>query len=1020
VNQSARSTLRTLPLFLLIALVHIAQAEQLPIKTYTTADGLAHTSIHHIHQDKKGYLWIATREGLSRFDGYGFTNYGARDGLGHPFINTVVEDLHGRIWVGTNGAGIACLIDQPHLRESQTSLNGQTSKPKFRNFAVGPSPETNRVNAIAIDAEDRIWCATDGGLYRAADVAGLNLTFEAVAPRPPLAIGMSALVDSHGRLWFGMRNEVIEVVHERVIVYNAADEVGQFTISDMVEDLDGRILVANSSDVFEFIAPDDFAGRGRWQRVWASSQIPRLARLATSVGASIFHAMAGTFELGIHSLAADSTGALWIGTERGLIKYKDGRQSFYTQAEGLGHNIVMSLFVDRDRNLWIGTGGGGISKLSGELMVSFKEADGLPDRDVTRIIEGADGRIYAITSNGAAAEIGEGRAKPIQGLGTYPFNNDHVFCDRRGDWWVGSDRGLYWFSGPELQVNRGKKYTLADGLPEALTYSIHEDREGRILVSMTDNYFYRLDPRTRTFNRLSLGANSPFDSIPSVLSDSTGALWLGKWGVLGRWTGGRLTLLEPSAGLPETDPRSLFLDSRGWLWIGLRYQGVSVTKDPAAASPTFTNYASDDGLASGTVWSIAEDEQGRIYLGTGRGLDRLDTATGTIRHFTTAVGLAGNEVHHCLKDRQGNIWIATTGGVSKLNPRVEQVINRPPPIYLTRIQIAGEDLPIAETGNALVPGLELPASRNNLLIDYVGLDFHGEHGLKYQYRLEGADSDWSAPTEQKSVNYARLAPGMYRFLVRAIDQEGIASEQPAVLEFRILSPLLQRWWFITLTAIFVGLIIYATYRYRVAQLIKLERVRTGIASDLHDDIGSNLSVIAGLSDGLLRADRATPVTNEQLSLIAAISQRSLEAMSDIVWAVNPKKDHLHDLTRRMRLFADEAFFGHDIELQFSADAASDARIGAETRRAVFLIFKEAVNNIVRHSGCSMANTRLKLDHKTLVLEVSDDGKGFDPEQARAGEGLASMKRRAAKIDAGLEVISNSGHGTTVRLRAPLG
>ena len=143
-------------------------------------------------------------------------------------------------------------------------------------------------------------------------------------------------------------------------------------------------------------------------------------------------------------------------------------------------------------------------------------------------------------------------------------------------------------------------------------------------------------------------------------------------------------------------------------------------------------------------------------------------------------------------------------------------------------------------------------------------------------------------------------------------------------------------------------------------------------------------------------------------------------MSDIVWAVNPKKDHLQDLTRRMRLFADEAFFNHNIELQFSSDAASDVRIGAETRREVFLIFKEAVNNIIRHSGCSIAEAHLALDHRTLVLEVKDNGRGFDPEQIRAGEGLASIRRRAERIGAELEVVSEIGEGATVRLRAPLG
>jgi signal transduction histidine kinase len=446
-----------------------------------------------------------------------------------------------------------------------------------------------------------------------------------------------------------------------------------------------------------------------------------------------------------------------------------------------------------------------------------------------------------------------------------------------------------------------------------------------------------------------------------------------------------------------------------------------MTTDPTAAQPTFVSYSTADGLASDFIRTVAEDDFGHIYLGTNRGLDQLDTSTGRIRHFTTADGLAGDVIYECLKGSSGNIWTATNRGVSRLNPRALRLPTRPPSIFLRRVQVAGEDLPLAETGALKVPQTILSASENNVFIEYVGLDFQSNQPLRYQYKLEGVDAEWSASTEQRSINYARLAPGTYRFVVRAINQEGIASVEPGVMEFRILPPVWQRWWFITIAAMLVGLIIYASHRYRVARLIELERVRTRIATDLHDDIGSNLSQIALLSEVVRKqVGSGDSQVGERLSLIAAISRKSVEAMGDIVWAINPNRDRLGDLTKRMRLFADEVLSARDIVLEFRAPTEDRVRLGVDMRRELFLVFKEAINNTVRHSGCSEVEIEFEIENGWLKLKVSDNGRGFDLAGESDGHGLASMRERARKIGGQVEVASRNGKGTTVTLRAPLG
>ncbi len=1034
--------------FLLVMSVTL-RAERLPIRTYTTDDGLAHSRVIAIHQDRKGYLWFGTWEGLSRFDGYRFTTYstsgcfprsssprGSRfdgyrfttystqDGLGHPIINAIVEDRQGRLWVGTNGGGVARLVDDPRessvpgSRSRATGASHQTAdthkgqrtrtRSKFISFPVGKSLDSNRVNAMLFDDDNILWVATDAELYRAvvSSPPAQGLTFEVVVPRRPYAHPMAAFADSHGRLWFGMVNELFQVVQGHIITYGPADEVGRHPIASIVEDRQGRLLVANHHGVFEFIEPTDPKGRGRWKKV------PLTLRP----------------DQGILSMALDSIGALWIGTTHGLIKYEDGQQTVFTTAHGLSDNTISALREDREGNLWIGTYFNGVCKLSGEMIVSFTRAEGLPDQNVLRVVEDHQGRIYASTERNGLVEIVAGKAVPIPGSEVPPFHNiqQRILQDHRKDWWIGTDRGLFRFPGPKLQFRHGKKFTAADGISETPILTIHEDPMGRLWIISQHTNLYQLD--------VGRTGRPVFERIPVELDavwmfgDRSGALWLAPLAGLWRLRDRTIVAIEPSEGLPEPAARAFYQDRRGWLWIGSRYKGVSVTTDPTAEHPRFVNYSTQHGLASDTVWCITEDDVGRIYVGTGKGLDRLDPTTGRIRHFTTADGLAGDLINHCFKDRGGHIWVATTTGLSKFDPRAERPPNRPPPIYLSRIQVAGENLPLAETGAQQMTKLTLPTSRNNLLIEYVGVSFQSERVLRYQYRLEGVDTDWSLPTEQRSVSYARLAPGSYRFLVRAINRDGETSREPAVFEFRILPPIWQRWWFLVLAAMVAGSVVYALHRYRVARLIELERVRTRIASDLHDDIGSSLSQMAILSEVVKRHPTVTqPELAHMLTHIADMARGLVDGMSDIVWSIDPRRDDLRHLIERIGQFAFDVLGAKGIAWELQTQPPSvTMKLTPDQRRHIYLIFKEAITNIARHAHCTSVLLTLKVADHRLIAEIYDDGRGFDRARLtdearpmRGGHGLENMQARAAELGGQLQIESAPDLGTRLILSIPL-
>jgi signal transduction histidine kinase len=256
-------------------------------------------------------------------------------------------------------------------------------------------------------------------------------------------------------------------------------------------------------------------------------------------------------------------------------------------------------------------------------------------------------------------------------------------------------------------------------------------------------------------------------------------------------------------------------------------------------------------------------------------------------------------------------------------------------------------------------------------------------------------------------------------VARAVNWDGFISAQPATVSFEVLMPFWRRWWFLTLCACALTSLVYGLHQYRVAYLVRLERVRTGIARDLHDDIGASLSQIAVVSELLCQRGNVGKELREPLSRIALDSREMIASMSDIVWAIDPRRDHLRDLLQRMRRFASDMFTAADIRFHFSAPVA-DLALNADQRRHIFLIFKEAVNNIVRHSGCTMAEICMSRHRNVLLLEIRDNGCGLNFSHVSGGNGLADMRLRAEALGGGIDISHGIDLGTSIRLKVPLG
>lgn len=538
----------------------------------------------------------------------------------------------------------------------------------------------------------------------------------------------------------------------------------------------------------------------------------------------------------------------------------------------------------------------------------------------------------------------------------------------------------------------------------------------------------RWERRSETFRRYTEADGLPSFRTPhAFIEDKAGNLWLGFWeGGLARYREGRFTLFANADGVPAGEIMGLYVDERGRMWIASGAGGLGQMDDPAADRPRITAYTTAEGLSSNLTYAVTEDGWGRVYIGTARGVDRLDPATGRVKHYTTADGLILNEALSAFRARDGSLWFGSYLGASRLIPQPDRPAS-PPPILINGVRIAGVPQPLDELGVTELSGLRLSHNQNQIEFDFFGLSFGPGEVLRYQYRIEGLDEDWRPLINERTVNFGGLASGRYRFLVRAINADGLASATPAAVSFTILPPLWKRWWFIALLGLITAAAVYAFERFRVARLLELERVRMRIATDLHDDIGAGLSRIAILSEvahgrlgtGDLRG-------RDHMTTIASASRELLDSMSDIVWAINPQKEHLKDLIQRMRRFASDLLTGRDIAFRFkSPESEQDLKLSADMRREVFLIFKESINNLARHSGATEADIKLGIDRRWLTLEIRDNGRGFDADALvntagrSDGNGLMSMRERARRLGGELQITSSPGQGAVISLRAPI-
>jgi signal transduction histidine kinase/ligand-binding sensor domain-containing protein len=1006
-----------------------ARAERLPIRVYTIADGLPHDRINRIMRDSHGFLWFCTPGGLGRFDGERFVSYHEDDGLPSESVNDILED--GAVyWVATNGGGVARFDPNAAAGLSLGTDVTLDARPRtFAVFRVGDRAATNRVNVLFRDSTSRIWAATDGGLFvfqreshgghfRRVSLDNPGYADDAVQV-------WSVQQDREGVLWIGTSRGLVRRLPDGSMVWYAIrPAAGVDHVWTVLLSRNGRMLIGHSAGL---LAIDRAHAR-------VAPTIARVQRRIDDLGATRwFTAPQGAAAARVRALYETGDGRVWVGSDANVGDFDGTRLRLFSGTQALD-TVVDAFAEDTAGNLWVGTAIGA-ARLARGGFTTYDHADGLSDFQAPLIFETRAGELCAVSAR-LFVNVFDGRRfnavrpqlPPSPAAGTFPA----VLQDHAGEWWIGNGEDLYRFpaapSAGQLSRLRWKtRYSRRDGLAGGVISRLFEDSRGDVWIATrvpSREVVTRWERRTGTFHRYGSEHGLPaFDPADWFVEDGSGSVWIGFWNGSGvaRYRGSGFTWIpSPARAWGGT---SLLLDRRGRLWIG--GLGLWRVDDPSADRPTLVPYTARNFTPRGVVL-LAEDRRGRLYFRSSEGLIRLDAEAGTIDRYTTADGLASMEAKAGYLARDGALWFAVARGVSRLFPDHPDT-RQPVPVAIGRIRVAGTFHSPGELGAAEVRGLVLQPGERQFQIDYFAISFEGGQVVRYQYRLDGVDAEWSVPARERSVTFGYLAPGGYRFLVRAVDSRGVVSTRPAVVEFAVLAPLWRRPWFAGTGAALLLIGVFAGHRYHVRRLLEVERVRTRIAADLHDDIGSSLSQIAILSEVAQQRGAAAlpPIVADALMNIAVTSREVVDSMGEIVWAINPRRDRLSDLTQRMRRFASDMLPARGIEFTFEAPhAQEDQRLGADMRRHVFLIFKESVTNIARHSGATRASIALGIDRAALRLTIADDGRGrttsADTDDGSShGHGLSGMRARATDLGGTLRIDALATGGLLVALTVPL-
>jgi signal transduction histidine kinase len=1001
-------------------------AERLPVRSYTVDDGLAGDEILEILQQSNGFLWIATDSGLSRFDGARFVNYDSRHGLPSPHVTAVEESSQGDLLVATT-AGMARLDPQATLA-SKTFVPLQTGRRHL-----------GRATALLSDGPFMWLAETPGGALLRLRRSGDSFAVEParLASGQPLT-GVNALTGGGARgVWAGGSGGVaFRLPNSAWQAVELPAPAGKAPVESLLADREGRLWIATARGLFVV---------GLGSPVHATPIEACSFNASSALQAGQICRFPGVSESGerVSSMIESAEGEIWLATNERLCSIHRGNLRSFSHRNGLFDDYPVTLAEDRDGGLWAGSHDHGLVRIAHHGFVTFAMPSSSPVFVVAQILEDSDGRLLVW---GKSHQVGHLLAVDQDHLVDLtpaalaqsgdPGRGRHqvIAFGPDGQLAIATSRGVW-----QIPLTGGKTVPRLAPAPPALgeVVRLYRDSRQRFWVGGLGDSAAGWPPAPKMTVALWNAEDGSFRGVPEIerldrgapsafVEDAAGSLWIGfSGGGLARYRNGTVDLFLSADGVPAGGVSDLLVDSTDRLWVATSYGGLSSVENLTASHPRWRNYTAATGLSSDHILCLTSDRRGLLYLGNGRGIDQFDPKTGSVRALTVGDGLPANRVAVAAATRTGALWFGTVAGLSRYQP---EAVRREaaPAVLLGSLRIGGIPTALPPLGTPRLEDLRIPVSRNPIEIHLIGISDAYGASLRYQYRLSGGAGTWSEPRAEHTILLGNLASGDYQAEFRAVAPDGTVSRSPAVLGFTLVPPVWQRGWFLALAALALGSLLAAAHRARVARLLELERVRTRIAADLHDDLGSSLSRISILSELGRRQSSADGEEGESSALeqIGETARELMEATSDIVWAIDSRRDDLATLLARVRRFAADLLEPRGVRLIYSPPAHADQiALGPESKRELYLVLKEAVHNAARHAQAQHVWLEVSADERLLIAIVRDDGIGFAATdgsaplapETRGGNGLRNLHARAARLGATLAVESQPGVGTSVRL-----